>query len=243
MRLHWNIGLTVAAILGPIAVGLGVAPYIVDLQAYKPGMIDAVRQATGRELVIDGPMRLSVFPVPGIGAGTVHFANAVGAKGAQMIDVRWVAVKPSWSALLKGRIEVGTLTLYRPTIVLETDAEGRPNWEFKPGGNGAQAADAPSAGFHLALGRLEIVNGTVTYTDPKTKTNFSAQEVTGGATVDSFDGPFEIDAKATVNKVPLKLALAVVRPRRAAIRPDSISRCRAVNSISKATSAPLRSTP
>jgi len=212
MRLHWNIGLTVAAILGPIAAGLGVAPYIVDLQAYKPGMIEAVRQATGRELVIDGPMRLSVFPVPGIGAGTVHFANAVGAKGAQMIDVGWVAVKPSWSALLQGRVEVGTLTLYRPTIVLETDAEGRPNWEFKPGGNGAQPADAPSAGFHLALGRLEIVKGTITYTDPKTRTNFSAEDVTGGATVASFDGPFEIDARATVNKVPLKLTLAVGAP-------------------------------
>ncbi len=212
MRLHWNIGLAVAAVLGPIAVGLAVAPYIVDLQAYKPAMIKAVRQATGRELVIDGPMRLSVFPVPGISAGTVHFANAVGAKGAQMIDVRLVAVKPSWLALLQGRIEVGTLTLYRPTIVLETEADGRPNWEFKPGGNAGQAADAPSAGFHLALGRLEIVNGTITYTDPKTKTNISAEQVTGGATVESLDGPFEIDAKATLNKVPLKLALTVGAP-------------------------------
>ncbi len=212
MHLAWKIGLAIAAILGPIAVGIGIAPYIVDLEAYKPGMIDAVRQATGRELVIDGPMRLSIFPVPGIGAGTVRFANAVGAKGAQMIDVRWVAVKPSWLALLAGRIEVGTLTLYRPTIVLETDSEGRPNWEFRLGGNAAQATDAPSGGFHLALGRLEIVHGTVTYTDPKTKTHITAEDVTGGATVQSFDGPFEIDATATVNTVPLKLALAVGAP-------------------------------
>jgi uncharacterized protein involved in outer membrane biogenesis len=212
MRLRWKIGLALAAIVGPITAGLGVAPYIVDLEAYKPGMIEAVRQATGRELVIDGPMRLSVFPVPGVGAGTVHFANAVGAKGAQMIDVRWVAVKPSWRALLQGRVEVGTLTLYRPTIVLETDAEGRPNWEFNPGGNAKQAADAPSAGFHLALGRLELVNGSVTYTDPKTKTHIVAEEVTGGATVTSFDGPFDIDARATVNGVPLKLDLAVGKP-------------------------------
>jgi hypothetical protein len=212
MRLYLKIALAVAAVVGPVVAGLAVAPYIVDLQAYKPGMIDAVRQATGRELVIDGPMRLRIFPVPGIGAGTVHFANAVGAKGAQMIDVRWVSVKPSWLALLQGRFEVGTLTLYRPTIVLENDASGRPNWEFKPGGNAGQAADAPSSGFHLALGRLEIVNGTVTYTDPRTKTNISATGVNGGATVESFDGPFDIDATGTVNNVPLKFALAVGPP-------------------------------
>src|SRR5471030_2066935 len=192
MRLRWKIGLAVAAILGPIAVGLGVAPYIVDLQAYKPGMIDAVRQATGRELVIDGPMRLSVFPVPGVGAGTVHFANAVGAKGAQMIDVRWVAVRPSWSALLQGRVEAGTLTLYQPTIVLETDAKGIPNWEFGPGENARQAAGAPSGGFHLAVGRLQIVRGTITYTNPRTKAVFRAEDVNAGASVRSFDGPFEI---------------------------------------------------
>ncbi len=201
-----------AAVAGLLCAGLAAAPSLVDLESYKPGMIDAVRQATGRELVIDGPMRLSVFPVPGIGADTVRFANAVGAKGAQMIDVRRVVVRPAWLALLRGKIEVGTLTLYRPTIVLETDAEGRPNWEFSPGGNTAAAADQPSGGFHLALGRLEIVNGTISYTDPKSKTSISAVEVHGGATVDSFDGPFEIDAKGTVNKVPLTFRLAVGAP-------------------------------
>src|SRR5689334_5176776 len=90
MRLRWKIGLIVAAVLAPVAAILAFLPSLIDVEAYKPGLIEAVRAATGRELVIDGPMRLSVFPVPGIGAGDVHFSNAVGAEGAQMIDVRWV---------------------------------------------------------------------------------------------------------------------------------------------------------
>src|SRR6185437_16519759 len=106
MRLRWKISIAVAA-LGSILAGLAAtAPYLVDVEAYKPGLIQAVREATGRELVIDGPMRLRMFPVPGIGAGTVRFANAVGGKGAQMIDVRWVSVRPDWGALLHGRIAV-----------------------------------------------------------------------------------------------------------------------------------------
>lgn len=208
MRLRWKIGLTVAAVLGPILAGLGVAPYLVNVEAYKPAMIEAVRQATGRELVIDGPMKLSVFPVPGIGAGTVRFSNAVGAKGAQMIDVRWVAVTPSWLALLQGRIEVGTLKLYRPTIVLETDANGRPNWQFDTP-SAAQAADSPSAGLQLAVGRVEIVDGTVRYTNPRDGKSFSATEVNAGFTVSSFDGPFDINGRGTVNGIPLKLDLSV----------------------------------
>ncbi|HEY6980512.1 AsmA family protein [Reyranella sp.] len=209
MRLRWKIGLIGAAVLATIAAILVLLPHVIDVEAYKPGLITAVRDATGRELVIDGPMRLSVLPVPGIGAGKVHFSNAVGAKGAQMIDVRWVAITPSWWALLQGRFEVGTLTLYRPTIVLETDANGRPNWQFDPGGGTRQQQGAPSSGLHLAIGRLAIVRGKVTYTNPRDGSTLSAENVDGGATVRSFDGPFEIDGSATVNGIPLKLALAV----------------------------------
>lgn len=209
MRVHWiRYGLIFIAAVGAVVAALSSVPGLVNVEAYKPGLIQAVREATGRELVIDGPMRLRMFPVPGIGAGTVRFANAVGGKGAQMIDVRFVSVRPNWWALLRGRVEVGTLTLYQPTIVLETDANGVPNWEFKPGGNVNQAANAPSEGFHLAVGRLEIVRGTISYTDPTTKTHYAAENVDAGATVRSFDGPFEIDGTATVNGVPLKLDMA-----------------------------------
>jgi AsmA family/AsmA-like C-terminal region len=209
MRLRWKIGLIAAAVLTPIAAILALLPYVIDVEAYKPGLIAAVRNATGRELVIDGPMRLSVFPVPGIGAGQVHFSNAVGAEGAQMIDVRWVAVTPSWWALLQGRFEVGTLTLYRPTIVLETDANGTPNWQFNPGGGSKQQAGAPSSGLHLAIGRLSIARGQVTYKNPRDGSTLTANDVNGSATVRSFDGPFEIDGSATVNGIPLKLDLSV----------------------------------
>ena len=210
MRVHWiRFGLIVIAAVGAVVAALSSVPSLVNVEAYKPGLIQAVREATGRELVIDGPMRLRMFPVPGIGAATVRFANAVGGKGAQMVDVRFVSVRPAWGALLQGKVEVGTLTLYRPTIVLETDANGVPNWEFKPGGNIGQAADAPSEGFHLAVGRLEIVKGTISYTDPRTATHYAAENVDAGATVRSFNGPFEIDGTATVNGVPLKLDLAL----------------------------------
>src|SRR5690242_5193190 len=106
MRLRTKIGLAIAAFLGALVLAVGVSPYLIDVESYRPVIIEAVRAATGRELVIDGPVRLRMFPVPGIGAGQVRFANAVGAKGAQMVDVRWVAVRPDWLALLQGRIQV-----------------------------------------------------------------------------------------------------------------------------------------
>ncbi|MDP2375722.1 AsmA family protein [Reyranella sp.] len=202
--MMWSV-----AVAGTLALAWSALPYLVDMQAFKPAMIAAVKDATGRELVIDGPIELSMYPVPGISARQVHFANAVGTKGAQMLDVRRVVVRPSLPALLQGRIEVGTLVLFRPTIVLETDADGKPNWEFTPGAGAAQPAGAPATGFHLAVGRLAIIRGTLSYTDPRTGKTTVAEQVRAQASVGSFDGPFTIAGTATVNGVPLTLDLKV----------------------------------
>jgi uncharacterized protein involved in outer membrane biogenesis len=205
MSVRRRIGWAVAALFGPLLIAFAAAPYLVDVESYKPSLIEAVKDATGRELVIDGPMKLSVFPVPRISAQQVHFANAAGATGAQMIDVRWVGASPSWLALLRGRIEVGRVTLYQPSIVLETDANGVPNWQFQPGAGAAQPAGAPAAGFHLAVGELRIVQGTISYTNPQSGQTFKAEEVAATASVGSLAGPFSISGSATVNGVPLSL--------------------------------------
>src|SRR6266481_6467423 len=213
MSVRRRIGWAAAAIFGPLAVAALAAPYLVDVEAYKPALIQAVKEATGRELVIEGPMRLSLLPVPQVSAQQVHFANAAGAEGAQMIDVRWIGASPSWWALLKGQVEVGRLTLYQPTIVLETDANGVPNWQFKPGAGAAQPQGAPAAGLHLAVGKMRIVQGTLSYTNPQTRQTLKAEQVEATASVGSLQGPLSIAGTATVNGVPLSLDFSLGEPK------------------------------
>ena len=45
---------------------------------------------------------------------------------------------PALLPLLSRRVEVHRLVLQSPDILLETDAEGRPNWAFAPAGVAAQ---------------------------------------------------------------------------------------------------------
>ncbi|WP_425068106.1 AsmA family protein [Reyranella sp.] len=211
-RTWIRTGVAVVAFSALLAFAGLVAPALLNIDQYKPAMIAAVKEATGRELVIEGPLKLTVLPTLRISARQVHFANAVGGKGAQMVDVRWVGITPSFWALLQGRIEVGRLTLFRPTLVLETDAEGRPNWEFHPGAGAAQPAGAPSSGLHLAIGTLKIREGTLSYTNPKTGQTLKAENLEALASVGSFQGPFDFDATATVNGVPLSLMAKVGTP-------------------------------
>ncbi len=210
-RIAWAVavvlGLPAALLLAALAI-----PHLVDTEPYKVALARAVKEATGRELVIEGPVRVQLLPTPRVSASRVHFANAPGTQGAQMVDVRWIGATPSWQALLRGEVEVERLTLYQPTIVLETDEKGVPNWRFEPGAGATQPDGAPAAGFHLAIGRLRIVQGTVSYANPQTGQTIRAEKVDATASVGSLAGPFSIAGTATVNNVPLQIAVAVGGP-------------------------------
>ena len=52
MRLHTNIGLIAASVVGVALLAAAAVPYVVDVDAYKPAIVNAVKEATGRELVI-----------------------------------------------------------------------------------------------------------------------------------------------------------------------------------------------
>jgi uncharacterized protein involved in outer membrane biogenesis len=195
----------VGALVALVIVALLVAPRLIDVNSYKPALIAAVKQATGRELVIDGPISLTLLPTPEVTTTGVRFANAAGARGAQMLDVKSVSVSPSLWALLTGRIEVGSLTLVEPKIYLEPGSDGRPNWQFRPEGAANQAPGAPSEGFNVSIGRLAIENGTLSFYDPKNGVAITAEKINVVASVGSEEGPFAAAGSAVLNGTPLKI--------------------------------------
>ena len=186
------------------------APALIDINSYKPLIVSQVKTATGRDLVIDGPISLSLLPTPTVSVTGVKFFNAAGSKNANMVEVKSVTVQPSLLPLLVGRIEVGEVTLVEPKIVLEINAAGKPNWEFAPSVAEAKPAAAkPSSPRPLSLGRLTIDNGTLIFSDSKAGLSVVGEKANFSASVGSIDGPYTLAGGATVNGAPLKRDLAV----------------------------------
>src|SRR5471030_2582389 len=153
--------------VGVLIVALLVAPSFFDLNKYKPEIVSQVKKATGRDLVLDGPVTLSL-PTPTVGVSRVRFVNVAGSRNPNMVEVKSIAVKPSLFALLGGNVEVSSVTVVEPKIVLEVNAEGKPNWEFAPSVEEAKPAAAkPSSPKPLSLGSLVIENGTLLFSDSK----------------------------------------------------------------------------
>ena len=102
------------------------------------------------------------------------------------------------------------MTLVEPKIVLEINAEGKPNWEFAPSVAEARPAAAkPSSPKPLSLGRLTVENGTLIFSDSKAGLSVAAEKANFTASVGSIDGPYSLAGGATINGAPLKIDLAV----------------------------------
>ena len=200
----------IGGLFGLLIVGLLAAPLFFDINAYKPTIAAEVKKATGRDLVIDGKISLSLLPTPTVSVAGVKFFNAPGSKNTNMVELKSVTVKPALFAMLGGNIEVSEVTLVEPKIVLEINAQGKPNWEFA--GSAAEAKPAaaqPSSPKPLSLGRLTIENGTLIFSDSKAGLSVTAEKANFSASVGSLDGPYSLAGGATINGAPLKLDLSV----------------------------------
>jgi uncharacterized protein involved in outer membrane biogenesis len=200
----------VGGFVGLLVVALLLAPTLIDLDGRKPQIIAEVKKATGRDLEIAGPISLSLFPTPTVTVSDVVFHNMPGASNPRMVELKTVTVKPALLPLLSGNIELSEVALVDPKIVLEINAQGKPNWEFTPSVEAAKpAAPAPGSPRPLSLGRVVIENGTLLFSDAKAGIAISAEKANFVASVGSLDGPYALRGDAVLNGGPLKLDLAV----------------------------------
>ncbi len=137
--------LAAAGMLVVLVGGLTILARFIDPGPYIQQAADRVREATGRELRLDGPVELRVLPSLGLVLDDVRFANAPWGSRPEMVRVKRVEARVALLPLLRGEIELGRLVLIEPDILLETDAKGVGNWVFKPPAGGTSSAAEGSA--------------------------------------------------------------------------------------------------
>ena len=119
-------GVVLAVVLLLLAGGTWLAAQA--LAGLQPRLVAAVRDATGRELTLDAPLRWQILP-PRVSSGGLSLANLPGGSEPWMLRAGSAELRPDWLPLLLGRVRPGVLRLDRPTLLLERTATG-PNWRL-----------------------------------------------------------------------------------------------------------------
>ncbi|HJQ60765.1 MAG TPA: AsmA family protein, partial [Vineibacter sp.] len=192
----------VGIVVGLLVVAVIAAPFLIDPNVFKPQIIAKAKESTNRELVIDGPLTLSILPTPTVSAEGVRFANAPGGKAPQIIELKAVRAGVSLLPLLSGRVRVGELRLVEPKIALEVGPDGRANYDFQRSSGPSQTAPSASSpptsttanaddGFGaFAVDRVVIENGTLTYSDARANREYRLEKMALTLSAGTLKGPF-----------------------------------------------------
>jgi AsmA protein len=204
-----------ASIVGVLIVAAIVIPFFIPMEKYKAEISAQAEKATGRQLVISGPLSLSLFPSIAVNAEGVTFSNAPGAKYETMASLDRLHVSLKLLPLLTGSIKIDGFELDKPVIHLETDAQGKGNWDIAVAETAPAEPAAPSSGGgmgflnDLTLDNVRLVDGTVTYDDAQTGQTQQIDAINASLSLPNYSGPVKFDGSLTWNAEKIDIEAGV----------------------------------
>lgn len=182
----------VLTFLALAAGALFAVPRLVDWNAYRPDIALLVSGMTGRQLSIDGDVRLVLLPTPTLSASGVRLRNIEGASAPDMIKLKSLDARVALTPLLKGRVVVESMVLVEPDVLLERLPDGRPNWQFlRP----PTLDFVDDVGDDLAVNRLIVVGGSVSVTNAGRLERLTG--INAEIMAERLAGPFRVQGDVT----------------------------------------------
>ncbi|HCO43701.1 MAG TPA: hypothetical protein DIT63_06225 [Gammaproteobacteria bacterium] len=163
--------LVLVAVLGATAVLL---PRLVDSDTLRSMLIVAARSHTGRELTVDGDIRVAVLPRPAVVLPRLALADADGFGPEPFASLDGARANLRLWPLLRGRLQVASVEVERPQLRLTVDAAGRSNWgdllpepqaEATPAPASSEPGIAASLAGRVGIGRMRVNGGDLLWTD------------------------------------------------------------------------------
>ncbi len=162
MRAAKWILIVVGALVALLAAGALYVTQVVDANRYKPEIEQAVFEATGRKLQLDGDIELSVFPWVALEAGAGSLGNPPGFTGPPLVSWREARVAARLLPLLRDRLVIDRIRISGAKLSLTRLADGRANWD---GWGEPAPADAAGTNNLLDIAGLTLTDSALEYRD------------------------------------------------------------------------------
>lgn len=128
MRIAKMAAYVIGALVALVLVAVTLVVIFVDPNDYRDDIAAAVERETGRKLSLNGDLKLSFFPWLALETGAASLSDAPGFGDEPFVSIEAARVSVRLWPLLRGKLEVGKVTLSGARIRLVTDEKGRDNW-------------------------------------------------------------------------------------------------------------------
>jgi len=198
------------SVFGIIGIATATAIFFLtlDQNEAKKYISAGVSKATGRQLSINGDLKLDLGWISRLSASQIQFENAQWSKHPQMVEVGLFDVQIDlWQLLSQFRVVLPTITISQPKVILEKNAEGSANWEFRAAPTATEPAVPEQRTEFPVIEKLIIKDGTFLFDDQQTNKKLELK-LTQAEAAGFLDEPVKLKAEGTYQKLPLTLSLA-----------------------------------
>jgi AsmA protein len=166
MRALKIFGIVVGALVLLLVTTVLVVYLVFDPNDHKDRITAAVKQATGRELLLPGKLSLSVFPWIAIETGEASLGNPPGFGTEPFLALKRSKLSVKLLPLLKKQLQIGRIEIDGMDLRLQQNAAGKGNWEDW-GSSDAPAQDktASSGTPGIDLAGVVITDSRIAFQD------------------------------------------------------------------------------
>jgi len=153
-----RLGFILLAVIAVVAGVLTGASFFISADSVRQQALIEIRAVTGLNPVLRGQASVSLFP-----SGSVSFSDVVlGDAGRPALTAERLTARLRFFPLLIGRVEIADVSLERPIIAIDLDANGQTNWS---GLIESLARSQKPQQRRAAFSEMRIDNGTVVLRD------------------------------------------------------------------------------
>ena len=210
------IAILVGIVVALVALAIIALVVFVDPNRYRDDIIGAVKTHTGRDLQIEGKLKLSVFPWLGLETGALQLANAQGFGKEPFARVESAGVQVQVLPLLRKQIVVEAIRLEGLALNLARDKQGHTNWQdMVPDTTDKKAAPPKQPGAAgaaaLAVNKIEVRNANVVWDDQQSGAHYAVRglDLTSANILGSAPAPIKLAFDLETGKPPLRNRVAL----------------------------------
>jgi uncharacterized protein involved in outer membrane biogenesis len=195
---------SVFGVFAIVGIVLVILIATLDQNKAKKYISAGVSTATGRQLNINGDINLDLGWISRVSATDIQFANAEWSKHPQMAQIGLFDVEIDlWQLVRHFRLVLPTVTISEPKVILEKNADGSANWEFRIPVTEPMVPEKRTE--FPVIEKLIIKGGTLLFDDQvsKTQVDLKVIEAEGAG---FLDAPVKLKAEGTYQKLPLTIS-------------------------------------
>jgi AsmA family/AsmA-like C-terminal region len=177
-----------------------LAPFVINWNNYRDNLEAWGHTLTGRQVAIDGPISVRLFPWPRLVAEDVSIANPNEFSEQALMKATRIEVQLALAGLFSGEIQVEAIELEKPSLFITRNADGNGNWVFQLGTSRLLEK--------VKLEQIKVNDGSVTIRDRAHGFETIVQHVNAVLSATAFEGPWRMRGTALNNNVPIDLTFA-----------------------------------